>query len=127
MEEEQQDLVPALVPNPICRYWTPEEHARYLVGLDIFGHRNSMDIATFVFTRNVLQVRSHQQNTFESIIKNTAKHISDKGREGEMGPHVPIASGPSNRVNKKRYVPSGWGLILLATAAEELTLGENEF
>lgn len=126
--EQQPALVPALAPSPTRRYWTLDEHARYLVGFHIFGHHNIPDIATTaVVTRNVSQVRSHQQKTFERIIRNTKKHVRGNNREGEMGPYVPIASTPWNPVSEKRYVPSGWGLVLLATTAEELMLGGNEF
>lgn len=109
---------------PIPRYWTSEEHSRYLVGLHVFGIHKPKEISVIVGTRNNRQVANHQQKIFERIIRNTKKHVLNNNREGDVGPDVPMVSNPAMPVNYRRYVPCTWGLILLATTAEELKLGE---
>jgi hypothetical protein len=38
------------------RYWTPEEHQRFLTGLKMYGHKDIKAISRFVGTRNATQV-----------------------------------------------------------------------
>ena len=40
------------------RYWTPEEHQRFLTGLKMYGHKDIKAISRFVGTRNATQVRA---------------------------------------------------------------------
>ena len=43
------------------RYWTEEEHQRFLEAINIYGPKDVKNIAKFVGTRNPTQVRSHAQ------------------------------------------------------------------
>eukprot|EP00871_Galdieria_phlegrea_P005144 jgi/Galph1/5630/GphlegSOOS_G4279.1 len=45
----------------MSRYWTEEEHERFLEARRIFGLRNTKAIAEYVGTRTVTQVRTHTQ------------------------------------------------------------------
>ena len=40
------------------RHWTPEEHQRFLTGLNMYGHKDIKAISRFVGTRNETQVRA---------------------------------------------------------------------
>ncbi|KAF6000614.1 hypothetical protein F1559_002830 [Cyanidiococcus yangmingshanensis] len=46
------------------RYWTPEEHQRFLEALEMYGSRNVRAISEYVGTRNATQVRTHAQKYF---------------------------------------------------------------
>eukprot|EP00293_Proteomonas_sulcata_P014656 CAMPEP_0184310322 /NCGR_PEP_ID=MMETSP1049-20130417/26811_1 /TAXON_ID=77928 /ORGANISM="Proteomonas sulcata, Strain CCMP704" /LENGTH=261 /DNA_ID=CAMNT_0026624237 /DNA_START=269 /DNA_END=1054 /DNA_ORIENTATION=- len=49
------------------RYWTDEEHQRFLEGVRLFGANNHKAIAAVVRTRNSAQVRSHSQKFFKKL------------------------------------------------------------
>eukprot|EP00282_Hemiselmis_andersenii_P022915 CAMPEP_0172003836 /NCGR_PEP_ID=MMETSP1041-20130122/4146_1 /TAXON_ID=464988 /ORGANISM="Hemiselmis andersenii, Strain CCMP439" /LENGTH=306 /DNA_ID=CAMNT_0012657631 /DNA_START=21 /DNA_END=941 /DNA_ORIENTATION=+ len=53
------------VPQP--RYWTDEEHQRFLEALQRFGGNDHKAIAKVVGTRTPRQVRSHSQKFFEKV------------------------------------------------------------
>eukprot|EP00184_Porphyridium_aerugineum_P007862 CAMPEP_0184691702 /NCGR_PEP_ID=MMETSP0313-20130426/468_1 /TAXON_ID=2792 /ORGANISM="Porphyridium aerugineum, Strain SAG 1380-2" /LENGTH=821 /DNA_ID=CAMNT_0027149461 /DNA_START=823 /DNA_END=3288 /DNA_ORIENTATION=- len=65
------------------RYWTPEEHDRFLDGLKIYGSKDIKNIAKHVGTRNATQVRTHAQ-----------KYYLRLSREA-MRAQVPMGSGDS--------------------------------
>jgi len=50
--------------KPQSRYWTPEEHQRFLEALNKFGHKDVKAISMHVSTRNATQVRTHAQKYF---------------------------------------------------------------
>lgn len=47
-----------------ARFWTKEEHRRFLEGLERFGAGDAHSIAWHVGTRSVTQVRTHAQKYF---------------------------------------------------------------
>ncbi|GJQ14121.1 hypothetical protein GpartN1_g5912.t1 [Galdieria partita] len=49
------------------RYWTPEEHQRFLEAIQKYGHKDVKAIANYVGTRNRTQVRTHAQKYFQRI------------------------------------------------------------
>lgn len=51
-------------PRVQSRYWTPDEHARFLEALGVHGAKDVRAIASFVGTRNATQVRTHAQKFF---------------------------------------------------------------
>jgi len=55
------------------RYWTAEEHMRFLEGLARFGHKDMKAIARFVGTRNATQVRTHAQKYYLKLAREAAK------------------------------------------------------
>jgi len=60
------------------RYWLPEEHQRFLVGLKMYGHKDIKSIARFVGTRSSTQVRTHAQKYFMKLDKH-GKSLQDLG------------------------------------------------
>lgn len=40
------------------RYWTPDEHQRFLDGLELYGQKDIKAISRYVRTRNATQVRT---------------------------------------------------------------------
>jgi len=50
--------------KPQSRYWTPEEHQRFLEALQKYGHKDVKSISMHVSTRNATQVRTHAQKYF---------------------------------------------------------------
>lgn len=51
------------------RYWTPNEHQRFLEALRKFGHKDVKSISNYVGTRNPTQVRTHAQKYFLRLFK----------------------------------------------------------
>jgi len=64
---------PCAKPRPVeravvqSRYWSEEEHKKFLEAVRCFGAHNHKAIATFVTTRNSTQVRSHSQKFFKKL------------------------------------------------------------
>ena len=54
-------------PAGQSRYWTEEEHRRFLEAVRCFGAHNHKAIASYVSTRNSTQVRSHSQKFFKKL------------------------------------------------------------
>lgn len=50
--------------KPQSRYWTPDEHQRFLEALTKYGHKDVKAISMHVSTRNATQVRTHAQKYF---------------------------------------------------------------
>lgn len=46
------------------RYWTNDEHKKFLEGLDLFGQKDIKSIARHVGTRSATQVRTHAQKYY---------------------------------------------------------------
>ena len=53
--------------NSQSRYWTEEEHRKFLEAVRCFGAHNHKAIASYVTTRNSTQVRSHSQKFFKKL------------------------------------------------------------
>jgi len=51
------------------RYWSPEEHQRFLEGLNRYGPKDVKSISQHVGTRNATQVRTHAQKYFLRLEK----------------------------------------------------------
>lgn len=49
------------------RYWTPEEHQRFLEAVQKFGHKDVKAIANYVGSRTRTQVRTHAQKYFQRL------------------------------------------------------------
>lgn len=62
------------------RYWTPEEHQRFLAAVITCGPKNYGQISEFVGTRNAKQVRTHAQKFQKRLEREEAK------RRGAVGP-----------------------------------------
>jgi len=61
------------------RYWTPEEHERFLEALEKYGCKDVKAISNFVGTRSATQVRTHAQKYFLRLER-------EKTRDGDESP-----------------------------------------
>ncbi|KAK1869143.1 hypothetical protein I4F81_011625 [Pyropia yezoensis] len=61
------------------RYWTAEEHARFLDGLRQFGAKDIKGIARHVGSRSATQVRTHQQKYNLRLLREKEKANSANG------------------------------------------------
>lgn len=55
------------------RYWTPDEHQRFLDALQEYGPKDVRAIATYVGTRNATQVRTHAQKYWIRVQREEAR------------------------------------------------------
>lgn len=55
------------------RYWTADEHARFLEGLELFGQKDIKSISRHVGTRSATQVRTHAQKYYLRIARERSK------------------------------------------------------
>jgi SHAQKYF class myb-like DNA-binding protein len=63
--------------KPQSRYWTPEEHQRFLEALSKYGHKDVKAISMHVSTRNATQVRTHAQKYFLRLERERRKKSED--------------------------------------------------
>lgn len=59
------------------RYWTPDEHERFLAGVKACGPKNYLQISEYVGTRNAKQVRTHAQKFQKRREREEAKLRND--------------------------------------------------
>ena len=64
LEELRQQQTFVLPPKSQTRYWTKEEHEKFLQALDMYGSKDVKSISAFVKTRTPTQVRTHAQKYF---------------------------------------------------------------
>jgi SHAQKYF class myb-like DNA-binding protein len=67
--------------KPQSRYWTPEEHQRFLEALQKYGHKDVKSISMHVSTRNATQVRTHAQKYFLRLERERRKKEDNTGGE----------------------------------------------
>jgi len=60
------------------RYWTTEEHERFLEALKLYGNKDVKAISNHVGSRNTTQVRSHAQKYFQKMDKGHRRQPSDE-------------------------------------------------
>eukprot|EP00293_Proteomonas_sulcata_P010599 CAMPEP_0184300854 /NCGR_PEP_ID=MMETSP1049-20130417/11186_1 /TAXON_ID=77928 /ORGANISM="Proteomonas sulcata, Strain CCMP704" /LENGTH=377 /DNA_ID=CAMNT_0026611689 /DNA_START=102 /DNA_END=1235 /DNA_ORIENTATION=+ len=70
--------------DKISRYWTNEEHQRFLDALQTVGPKDVKQIAAIVGTRSATQVRTHAQKYFIKLarMKKSAEERAKAGIEG---------------------------------------------
>lgn len=56
-------------PKAQSRYWTPDEHKRFLEALQKFGAKDVRAVANYVGSRNATQVRTHAQKYFLRVAR----------------------------------------------------------
>lgn len=66
------------------RYWTPDEHQRFLAGRRTYGPRNYQQIAEVVGTRNAKQVRTHSQKYQQKLEREKARRRGDSRISGDV-------------------------------------------
>ncbi|GJD12302.1 Myb-like protein I [Galdieria sulphuraria] len=81
-QEESLEAVSKVERKAQSRYWTADEHKRFLEGLARFGHKDMKAIARFVGTRNATQRQSHQNDQRPSVYSD----FSSIGQRRNMGP-----------------------------------------
>ncbi|CDF36289.1 unnamed protein product [Chondrus crispus] len=68
------------------RYWTADEHQRFLAAVSTCGPKNYIQISEFVGTRNPKQVRTHAQKYQQKLEREEAKRRSEtRLATGERG------------------------------------------
>jgi len=67
--------------KPQSRYWTPDEHQRFLEALTKYGHKDVKAISMHVSTRNATQVRTHAQKYFLRLERERRKKCDDDGKD----------------------------------------------
>eukprot|EP00871_Galdieria_phlegrea_P004286 jgi/Galph1/4859/GphlegSOOS_G3596.1 len=72
-QEESSEATSKVQKKTQSRYWTADEHMRFLEGLARFGHKDMKAIAKFVGTRNATQVRTHAQKYYLKLAREAAK------------------------------------------------------
>lgn len=65
--------------KPQSRYWTPDEHQRFLEALTKYGHKDVKAISMHVSTRNATQVRTHAQKYFLRLERERRKKNDEDG------------------------------------------------
>ncbi|KAK4527802.1 hypothetical protein GAYE_SCF45G5733 [Galdieria yellowstonensis] len=86
------------------RYWTPEEHQRFLEAIQIYGHKDVKSIATYVGTRSRTQVRTHAQKYFQRISRNC-----DSSRIGKRCMSEPNLYGIESQTTCSRFEETSGG------------------
>lgn len=66
MERELETLRPLI---KTVRYWSDEEHERFLKATEIYGSHRAKEIAIYVGTKTSMQVRSHAQKYYKRLGK----------------------------------------------------------
>ncbi|EKX40377.1 hypothetical protein GUITHDRAFT_142870 [Guillardia theta CCMP2712] len=66
LESEQADS-----KDSKSRYWTEEEHQRFLEAVEKYGHKDVKSISSIVGTRSATQVRTHAQKYFMKMAKSS--------------------------------------------------------
>jgi len=111
-KELNKELIQADAEQVQGRYWLPEEHRRFLVGLKKYGHKNIKAIAAYVGTRSTTQVRSHAQKYMKKLHRH-GKTLADLGLpekseelEQDDESHPAAASSEESSQAKPVYTPS---------------------
>eukprot|EP00179_Madagascaria_erythrocladioides_P011483 CAMPEP_0198368794 /NCGR_PEP_ID=MMETSP1450-20131203/155879_1 /TAXON_ID=753684 ORGANISM="Madagascaria erythrocladiodes, Strain CCMP3234" /NCGR_SAMPLE_ID=MMETSP1450 /ASSEMBLY_ACC=CAM_ASM_001115 /LENGTH=364 /DNA_ID=CAMNT_0044076307 /DNA_START=2107 /DNA_END=3201 /DNA_ORIENTATION=+ len=69
------------------RYWTADEHARFLKGVGKFGPRNYAAIATLVRSRTAKQVRTHAQKYEMRLAREAIRKSPQADASGGLSQH----------------------------------------
>lgn len=75
------------------RYWTAEEHARFLEGLQLFGQKDIKGISRHVGTRSATQVRTHAQKYYLRIERERQKAEQEGSTPASAPDLVPNGAG----------------------------------
>lgn len=81
------------------RYWTPEEHQRFLEAVKKFGLKDVKAVAAYVGTRNATQVRTHAQKYYLRLERERNKQPSG---ESKFEDHSSAAENTSDKNDEKK-------------------------
>ena len=93
------------------RYWTDEEHQRFLEALKIYPNNDHKTISRYVGTRTAAQVRSHSQKYFLRLGKNSTKsqrnldEISSVDHAGDQNLNYEESRDSKDRVSNSHEIP----------------------
>eukprot|EP00177_Eucheuma_denticulatum_P006690 GFKZ01012163.1.p1 GENE.GFKZ01012163.1~~GFKZ01012163.1.p1 ORF type:complete len:784 (-),score=137.63 GFKZ01012163.1:210-2561(-) len=74
------------------RYWTQDEHQRFLAAVSAYGPKNYGQISEYVGTRSAKQVRTHAQKYQKKLERDEAKEARRRGEHGVHGHSVGAAA-----------------------------------
>lgn len=114
----------------VSRYWTDEEHARFLSALNTVRPENDKFeyLSHRVGTRTALQTRTHYQKWVQKVIKATKKTVLDRKDEKIywkdldddskllLEGKVDISESKTSKIS----VPDSWGIVMLSEVLEEI-------
>lgn len=69
--------------KPGSRYWSPEEHQRFLHGLGLFGSKDIKAISRHVGTRSATQVRTHAQKYYLRLQREQSKKQTEVSNQDD--------------------------------------------
>jgi SHAQKYF class myb-like DNA-binding protein len=109
------------------RYWTPDEHKRFLEGLARFGHKDMKAIARFVGTRSPTQVRTHAQKYYLKLAREAAKRQTNQYYRVDSS-NLALASGTNPRKTDEYYATKSASESLSGTKAmnDDISDSANE-
>lgn len=85
--------------KPQSRYWTPEEHQRFLEALQKYGHKDVKSISMHVATRNATQVRTHAQKYFLRLERERRKKEENNNNGDEYNSSSELDDGSPEHSN----------------------------
>lgn len=110
------------------RYWTDEEHERFISGINKHGHKNFSAISGMIGTRGRTQTRTHAQKFYIRVVR----HVKKLALERDEVSGVPIdkaeRSGNNliNDMTRNHTVPAPLGLLLLSTVSTDIMRKSSE-
>lgn len=67
------------------RYWTQQEHQKFLQGIEKYGRKDVKAISNFVGSRNPTQVRTHAQKYYAKIEREQRRALGPDGKRNSIG------------------------------------------
>jgi len=78
------------------RFWTAVEHKKFLEAVRLYGYGNARQIAAYVQTRNITQVRTHAQ---KYILKLSRMGSGSSASSKMPDPNMQMSGGPGMHMN----------------------------
>eukprot|EP00184_Porphyridium_aerugineum_P001145 CAMPEP_0184694334 /NCGR_PEP_ID=MMETSP0313-20130426/2341_1 /TAXON_ID=2792 /ORGANISM="Porphyridium aerugineum, Strain SAG 1380-2" /LENGTH=573 /DNA_ID=CAMNT_0027152621 /DNA_START=348 /DNA_END=2069 /DNA_ORIENTATION=+ len=82
-----------VIPGGTTRYWTKEEHQRYLIARAKYGEKDFVAISKFVGTRTPRQVRTHGEKFQKKLIREQARRMVADGSHAHVSVAAAAAAG----------------------------------
>lgn len=99
------------------RYWTAEEHARFLEGLNLFGSKDIKSISRHVGTRSATQVRTHAQKYYLRVERERAKASEDGGKPRQKSTSQSASAEAGNSTSNDQSSSAGPAPTAVASSA----------
>lgn len=85
------------------RYWTQDEHQRFLEAIEKFGKKDVKAIAQYVGTRNATQVRTHAQKFYAKLDRDKHGDVdTNKKKKKRSNKEGEESSSPPNSVDEEQ-------------------------